>query len=132
MNDRGMTLVELATAMMVISIVVGMAAPRFGEVSVRWKLDAAAQQFVGDLHRARVEAVKRNEFVFVARTGESTYDVRYLGQRSLSDGVHFTGPDTVKFAPFGPTLTGAATFEFTLGSHVKGVSVDASGYSSVQ
>ena len=117
---------------MITSIVVGMAAPRFGDLSVRWRLDAAAQQFVGDLHRARVEAVKRNTFVFVARTGNTTYDVRHLGARSLSDDVSFTGPDTVTFAPFGPTVTGATRFEFTLGTHVKGVRVDASGYSSVQ
>ena len=132
MHDKGMTLVELAVAMLIISVVVGMAAPGFGEVSARWKLDAAAQQFVGDLHRARVEAVKRNTFVFVARTGNTTYDVRHLGARSLSEDVSFTGPDTVTFAPFGPTVTGAATFEFTLGSHVKAVTVDASGYSSVR
>ena len=45
---------------------------------------------------------------------------------------HYFGPDTVMFAPFGPTVTGAATYEFTLGTLVKDVTVDASGYSSVQ
>ena len=132
MNDKGMTLIELAVVTVIIGLILGMAGPRFGDTSIRWKLDAAAHQFVGDLARARVEAVKRNEFVYVARTGDTTYEVLHLGPRSVPDDVRFTGPDTVTFAPFGPTVTGATTFEFTLGTHVKGVRVDASGYSSVQ
>lgn len=131
-NARGVTLIELLIIVVLLGIITGMAVPRFGSMRLRWKVDSAAQQVVGDLHRARVEAVKRNDMVYLARTGSNTYTIRFLGDHSLPEGVTFTGPDTVKFAAFGPALTGAGTFQFTLGSNSKEVHVNASGFASVQ
>jgi hypothetical protein len=46
--------------------------------------------------------------------------------------VFTSGPDTVKFAAFGPAISGAATYVLTLSGVVKNVKVSASGFANVQ
>lgn len=128
----GFTLIEALIVVTMIGLVTAIALPKMQSIRQRTQLDSAAQQLVGDLRRAKIEALKRNTKVAVRRTGEATYVLEYLGSRELNDGVTFSGPDSVAFASFGPTLTGPATFNLALGEYTRQVVVTASGLPSAQ
>ena len=130
---RGVTMIEMLLVVVIMGILMAIVAPRFGNMRVKYQVEAAAQQLVRDLNRARTEAVKRNANVFLAKTSTTAYDLQYVGARSLPNNVTFSsGPDTVRFAAFGPAITGAATFMLTLSGVAKSVKVNASGFASVQ
>ncbi|MEE8116415.1 MAG: GspH/FimT family pseudopilin [Gemmatimonadales bacterium] len=132
MRRRGFTLIELLIAISVMAILAAIAIPKFASMRLRWSLDGAAQQLIGDLNRARIEALKRNTSVDFDRTGPLGYSIEYLGTRTLPDGVQFTaGPALVIFAAFGPALTGAATFTISLGNLTRDVQLTAAGYAHV-
>lgn len=134
MRKRGATLTEILVVIVMIGIMTVIALPTFGRMQRQWRLDSAAHQLAGDLHRARVEALKRNDNVFLATTGASTYTIRFLGDRQLPEGVTFADdvPDTVRFAAFGPALTGAAKFQVLMGDHNKEISLNVAGFAAVQ
>lgn len=131
-SNKGMTMIELLIVLTVIGVMVAMGIPRFGTMRLKWQVDAGAQQLVGDLSRARVEAVKRNDTVWLAKTSTTGYEIRFVGSQSLPSGVTFSsGPDTVKFAAFGPALTGAGSFILAVGTNTREVRVNAAGFASV-
>jgi prepilin-type N-terminal cleavage/methylation domain-containing protein len=132
-SRRGVTLIEMMLVVSILGILMAMVAPRFGSMRLRWQVEAAGQQLVRDLNRARTEAVKRNDMVWVAKTGNTAYTIRYVGDRTLPGEVTFTsGPDTVKFAAFGPAISGAATYQLSLQGVTRNVNVNASGFANVQ
>jgi type II secretion system protein H len=61
----GYTLVELLVALVVLSILTGMAAPRMTGLLTRNRLDQAANQLVGDVAYARMVAVRAGQRVSV-------------------------------------------------------------------
>ena len=134
MRQRGITLVEVLIVVVVIAIMTALALPSFNRMRGRWRIETVAQQLVGDLHRARVEALKRNDYVDLDVTGASTYTIRFLGTRTLPDGANFAAgaPAKVRFAAFGPALTGAASYEVQLNGYAKGVNVNAAGFAAIQ
>jgi len=130
---RGVTLIEMMLVVSVMGILMAIVAPRFGNMRVRLQVEAAAQQLVRDLNRARTEAVKRNTNVWLAKTSTTAYNVQYVGAKSLPGEVVFSsGPDTVTFAAFGPAISGAATYMLTLSGIAKSVKLSASGFANVQ
>jgi prepilin-type N-terminal cleavage/methylation domain-containing protein len=132
-NRPGVTLIEMMLVVSVMGILMAMVAPRFGNMRLRLQVESAAQQLVRDLNRARTEAVKRNATVYLAKTSTTQYDLQHVGIRDLPGGVTFvSGPDTVKFAAFGPAISGAATYVVTLQGTNKNVQVSASGFANVQ
>lgn len=134
MRERGATLVEMLVVVVMIGIMSSIALPGYARMQRRWQVESAAQQLVADLHRARVEALKRNDNVFLAKSGANTYTIRFLGTRTLPNGASFaTGaPDTVRFAAFGPAVSGAATYKVDIGSYSKEVFVNAAGFAAVK
>ena len=134
MGRRGVTLVEILVVVVMIGIMTSMALPRFNRMRQQWRLESAAQQLVGDLHRARVQALKRNDYVDLDVTGASTYTIRFLGARTLPDGVTFAegAPAKVRFAAFGPALTGASSYEVLYGSYEREIHVNAAGFASIR
>jgi type II secretion system protein H len=132
-NQPGFTLLEVLVVIMIMGVAAGVALPPLQAASRTSRLEASAQQLIGDLRVARTEAIRRNAAVYVARTGASTYHVQHVGHRSLPDGVTFqSGPDTVRFAAFGPVLTGAATYSLRLKLASTTVRVTTAGNAHVQ
>jgi prepilin-type N-terminal cleavage/methylation domain-containing protein len=58
-NQRGMTLVELLTAMCVAAILLAIAVPSFATMFMRLRLQGASAEFGTDLQYARSEAVRQ-------------------------------------------------------------------------
>ena len=133
-SRRGFTLVETAMVVMMMGLMLAIAAPRFTAMRNGYRLDAAAYQLAGDLRRAQVEAVKRNQTVVVAKTGATTYNITFIGNRMITEpGVAFDTPAmTVSLASFGPPIGGGATFTITLDGRTKTVTVGANGLVTVQ
>lgn len=128
-----MTLIETMLVLSIIGLMSAIVAPTFGHMRVRWQVEAAGQQLVRDLARARTEAIKRNETVWLAKTGSTTYDIRYIGARDLPGTVTFaSGPDTVKFVAPGPAITGHASFKLAYMGASRDVKVHASGFATVE
>ena len=133
-QQRGFTLIEIAIIVVIIGAVMAITGPSFMAMRRQLRLDSGAQQLAGDLHRARVEALKRNAPVFLAKTGTSSYEIRFTGTYTLPAGVGFGAgdPDTVWFAAFGPALTGSAVYILEQGSDTKRVELNAAGFATVK
>lgn len=139
-SRRGFTLVETALVIVIAGMLIGIAAPRFTAMRNGFQLDTAAHQLAGELRRAQIEAIKRNQTIRVTKTAASTYDVESLTpavtllySRSFEPGVEFAaGAMTVSFASFGPPIGGGAAFPVTFGGRTKTVTVGANGIITVQ
>ena len=66
--QRGFSLVELATAMTIIAILMMLGMPSFSEYINNARLGAVAQSFYAGLSQARSEAIRRNVAVEFAMT----------------------------------------------------------------
>jgi Tfp pilus assembly protein FimT len=56
---RGITLLELMIVCVILTVVVGMAAPRFGKIVPQLKFQNASRDVVSDMRMARSEAVSK-------------------------------------------------------------------------
>ena len=129
---RGFSLIELLVVLVVIGTALTMALPKVAAIRQRMLLDGAAQQVLGDLQRAQIEAIKRNRSLKVVLTGPTSYDIQFLGARELDGGVQFaSAPDTVRFASFGPPAS-PAIYVLRLGSREKRVELSAAGFLRVR
>ena len=111
-----------------------MAFPVIESVVTDVRLDVAAERLGSDLYWARIQAVKRNDVVHVARTGPASYEIQSVGARRLAANVEF-GPattDTLRFAPLGLTLSGPATYVLTLGPASRTLDVSPAGLPEVR
>ncbi len=126
-------MIEVTIMVVVAGLIVMLAFPQVGDTVSRMQVDGAAHKLAGDLRRARIEAMRRNVSVYVARKDSVTYEIQYVGDRKLPADVVFDGgsPDTVRFASFGPTLTGPVTYTLSRGGYSIPVLVEASGMAVV-
>jgi prepilin-type N-terminal cleavage/methylation domain-containing protein len=132
-SARGFTLVEAVMVIVLAGILMGIALPRFRESRRRYQIDTAAYQLAGDLRRAQVEAIKRNQTIVVAKTDDSTYSITAIGNRRFETGVVFDAAAmTVSLASFGPPIGGGATFTINHAGRTKAVTVGANGLVTVQ
>jgi prepilin-type N-terminal cleavage/methylation domain-containing protein len=132
---RGFTLVEAVMVMVIAGLLVAIALPRFRDQRDRFSLDTAAYQLAGDLRRAQVEAIRRNQPVTLERINDSTYNVDFIGDRLFESSVKFAtalSADSVRLAAFGPPTTGARTFVVQRSGAQKSVTVSAAGLVTVQ
>jgi type II secretory pathway pseudopilin PulG len=116
-------------------MLMAIALPRFREQRTRYALDTAAFQLAGDLRRAQIEAIRRNQPVTLERINDSTYNVDFIGDRLLTDNVRFNpglSADSVRLAAFGPPTTGARSFVVQIDGAQKTVTVSAAGLVTVQ
>jgi prepilin-type N-terminal cleavage/methylation domain-containing protein len=133
--SRGFTLVETMMVIVLAGMLMGIALPRFREQRRRYQLDTAVHQLAGDLRRAQVEAIRRNQPVTLERINDSTYNIDFVGDRRIEDGVRFNiglSADSVRLAAFGPPTTGARSFVVERDGAQKTVTVSAAGLITVQ
>ena len=127
-NDRGFTLMGLMITTAIIAVLVSIAVPPIGNTIRSVRLQSSTSDLAGDLAMARIEALKRNRVVVVTFTSATEYEIEFVGTRRLENGAAFLeGPDTIRFAPFGPMLTGPAQFVVGLGNDTRTLSLSASG-----
>jgi prepilin-type N-terminal cleavage/methylation domain-containing protein len=67
--QRGYPLVELATAMTIIAILMMLGMPSFSEYINNARLGAVAQSFYAGLNQARSEAIRRRDLPGTGQTG---------------------------------------------------------------
>ena len=132
-SRRGFTLIELLIVLVLIDVLMAIVAPRFNDYRDRWELESAAQQLVGDIHRARIEAFKRNQVVWLTVNSSTSYTTLFLGASELPGVTTFSSGvgDTVKFTSFGPTLTGPVDLSLLNSGRTMVVRVDAAGGTQV-
>lgn len=125
---RGFTLLELVIVIAVAGILFAGAYPASARIQQRMRLENAAEQVARDLTRAKSEAIKNNAPVSFDRTGDATYQLG-SASRKLPESVRFREPSsqTIRFAAFGPPLTGAGSVIVELGGKTRTVSVTAGG-----
>jgi len=129
----GFTLLELLIVLMISTIVIGVAVPPLSSAVKATRLETARQKFIGDMRLARTEAIRRNRTVDVTTTGASTYTIEYIGTRTLEEGATFVmGPASIRFAPFGPLLTGASMYVLRLEGTNMTIRLSAAGNVSAQ
>lgn len=129
----GYTLLELVIVLVILFLITAIAVPPLQSVVRSTRLETGRQTFIGDLRLARTEAIRRNRSVDVTLTGQRTYTIQYIGPRTLQEGVTFTGgPTTIRFAPFGPLMTGMTTYMLRLDGRNTVVRLSASGNVSAQ
>ncbi len=127
-NDQGFTLIDVIITLVITLVLAGLALPSIGNTIRSVRLEATSSTLAGDLSRARIEALKRNQVVDVTLTSATEYEIEFVGVRTLENGAVFLeGPELIQFAPFGPMLTGPAEFVLGLGDDTRTVSLAASG-----
>ena len=127
-------MVEITVVLVIVGLIAQFAFPRYADTVRDMQLDGATHKLASDLRRARIEAMRRNTSVYVAKKDSVTYEIQYVGDRKLPSDVVFNGssPDTVRFASFGLTLTGPVTYSLSLGGYSTTVFVEASGMAVVE
>lgn len=70
-NERGFTLVELLIGAMIVAILGVVAAPQFTNMLQRFRLNGATRVVWGDLHKARLMAIKESTSMTVNFGGNS-------------------------------------------------------------
>ena len=71
-RTRGFTLVELMVTIAVLAIVLAIGVPSFAGMTNRNRLTAAANELVGTLQTAKMEAIRRNARVVICPTANGT------------------------------------------------------------
>lgn len=134
MNRRGYSLPELLLIVVILGILAAISMPGIARLGRAIRLEGSAQALVGDLNRARTDAIRRNATVLVTLDRPAGYWVQNNGLRSLDEEVAFTpgSPDTVRFTAFGTSETGRRIFTIQLGESQKRVVVEAAGQARVE
>jgi prepilin-type N-terminal cleavage/methylation domain-containing protein len=114
-NHHGFTLVELCIAVMIAAILGAVAAPSMTGFLRIYRLNGAARVVWGDLHRARLMAIKENRTIRVDFTSTAytlvrvdTAEVAFTREMTTSyPGITLTvAPNTLSFVSTG-LLNGA-------------------------
>ncbi|MDO1527504.1 GspH/FimT family pseudopilin [Fulvimonas sp. R45] len=96
--QRGFTLVELMVTVAVLAILLAIAVPSFRSLTLSNRLATTANDIVGALNTARMEAVKRNASVQFCSNSSSANGTDTLGSLCGSDGGYvytsINGADT--------------------------------------
>jgi prepilin-type N-terminal cleavage/methylation domain-containing protein len=147
-NSRGVTLIELVIAVVIVSVIAAMAIPQFGRVVPRLEFKSASRDVVSDLRLARSLAIAQrtqiglsfnstqrryvifkdlvNPDAFTYETGDSVIRTVTLDQNLSIPSCSFTNY-TIVFKPDGSaSSTGGVVVGYSQGSDLANVNVLAS------
>jgi type IV fimbrial biogenesis protein FimT len=135
-NERGFTLVELLIGAMILAILGSVAAPQFTGLLRSFRLNGAAKVAWGDLHRARLTAIKEGTTIRVDFTS-SAYDIvrvntaEVIFRRNLSTDypgitVSITN-NTVSFGSTGTAGSGSKTVQVQSAAGMKSFTILTTG-----
>ncbi len=119
-NEKGVTLVEVVSCMVILSALAGMASPMIGTMKAKLALHSEVSKLVGELHKAKLFAIKSNTkvvfkynengymtFIDDGNNGGSKEDyIHQSGEQLLSD---VTLGDRIKIAVPESTFTSDRT-----------------------
>jgi prepilin-type N-terminal cleavage/methylation domain-containing protein len=88
-NERGFTLVELLISVMVLGIIGAFTAPQFSSTLRTYRLNGATKIVWGDLHKARLMAIKENRSIRVDFPTATSYNIIRV-KPGLPDEVAFS------------------------------------------
>jgi prepilin-type N-terminal cleavage/methylation domain-containing protein len=147
-NSRGVTLIELVIAVVIVSVIAAMAIPQFGRVVPRLEFKSASRDVVSDLRLARSLAIAQrtqiglyfnssqrqysifkdiaNPDAFTFEAGDSLIRTVTLDQNLSIPSCSFTNY-TIVFKPDGSaSSTGGVVVGYSQGSDLANVNVLAS------
>jgi prepilin-type N-terminal cleavage/methylation domain-containing protein len=78
-NQRGFTVLELVLAIMIMGILTAASVPQFSILLRTYRLNAATNVVWGDLHKARIIAIKENRAIQVNFTTSTSYNIVRVG-----------------------------------------------------
>ena len=135
LGRNGAGLVSLLVAVVVASLILGMAVPRSVNFANNYQLQVAAEQLAGDLQRTRLDAMRLNTPVTFQRLSGTAYRVGGVAVITLYGGATFSGADpaSIQFSPFG-RLAGVPALFQVRGPQggIKQVRVSQGGVATVQ
>lgn len=109
MNQKGVTLIELITVMVIIAIGAALATPNIGGWLTNYRLKSATRDVASTLRLAQIKAVAGNtRYQVVLDTANSSYIVQYrsTGGNYVIEGTTQILPAGVNFnTDFGNTVT---------------------------
>lgn len=139
-KTQGFTLIELIVTFAVLAVMASLAAPSLRDLLVAQRVKSTGYNIIGDLVRARSEAVKRGENVTItpiAATWSNGWSVNVASSAELlskqghvGSGVQFTtSPTSITFDRNGRTnVSTVVRLGFSNGgTHKRCISLDPSG-----
>jgi prepilin-type N-terminal cleavage/methylation domain-containing protein len=78
-NQRGFTVIELFLAIMIMGILTAAAVPQFNRLLQTYRLKGATNVIWGDLHKARITAIKENRAIQVNFMTTTSYNIVRVG-----------------------------------------------------
>jgi prepilin-type N-terminal cleavage/methylation domain-containing protein len=135
-NEKGFTLVELLIGAMIVAILGAIAAPQFTGLLRSFRLKGAATVIWGDLHKARLMAIKENRSVRVDFTSNA-YDIvrvntaEVVFRRNLAadyPGITVSIPsNTITFGSTGTAGGGSKTVQVQSATGMKSFTILTTG-----
>lgn len=152
--DRGMTLIELMIAIVILAVLLGIAVPSFREAALGSRLSATANNLLSSVQLARSEAIKRNVTIRLCASADGATcaaagdweqgwvildpdDVVISSQQEAPTGLKILEADDTLTLSFQPIGIGATVATFTVcrsspvGSQERVLRVTASGSAAV-
>lgn len=95
-RGTGITLIELLVVIAIAAILAGIAVPSFNDTIRRNRIDTAANTFLNALNYARTEAIRRNTYIALRKSGSQWENGYVAFVDSNANGTIDTGEETIR------------------------------------
>jgi prepilin-type N-terminal cleavage/methylation domain-containing protein len=126
-NRAGFTLIEIATALVIISLLVLIGIPKFNAAMAQQNVRGARTMMVNLVAKARAAATQGNRRTRLVTNGNRAWIVATPRVTALA-GSTFDTADSIKFDPRGMSWGGIVdTMRMTKSGHTDWLAIDAMG-----